>query len=119
LSLLIRKKFCYTKIMVEGTRQFRKKTSSPAPSTDPDNSPQVESSPVDPRSSRLSEEPEKTDAVNLGRRAWLGALVPTLGGGLVKILRSSNNLQRDLHEAFKGKADDLFSPPQEDPNEKS
>lgn len=57
--------------------------------------------------------------MNLGRRAWFGALVPALGDGLVKILRSSNNLQRDLHEALKGKADDLLSPPKDDHNEKT
>ena len=33
---------------------------------------------------------------SLGRREWFRSLVPVLGDGLVKLLRTSNNLKRDL-----------------------
>jgi hypothetical protein len=48
-----------------------------------------------------SEEPKSKE--NLDRRAMFAAILPSLGNGLVKILRAGNNLQRDLtnlHEDF-------------------
>lgn len=84
--------------MIEGTRTYQRKKLAENPENE------NASSPAEPRVSTTSI-PE-TDAVNneavpskkLDRRAWFSALVPALGGGLVQILRASNNLQRDLHE---------------------
>ncbi len=38
---------------------------------------------------------------NPDRRAWLSSIVPALGSGLVEILRTSNNLKRELSEIMK------------------
>jgi hypothetical protein len=39
---------------------------------------------------------------SLDRRDWFRSLVPALGNGLVEILRTSNNLRRDIEEARQG-----------------
>jgi hypothetical protein len=44
---------------------------------------------------------DESDAVNLERREWFQSIVPAFGDGLVKLLRASNNLQRDLSDAAK------------------
>lgn len=61
---------------------------------------------------------EESNAVNLGRREWFSSLVPAFGDGLVKLLRSSNNLQRDLHEAIQGQANHLLTPQEKKDSEK-
>ncbi len=53
------------------------------------------------------------DAVNLDRRSWFRSLVPAFGEGLVKILRASNNLQRDFHESMTTQAQDLLQKDEE------
>jgi len=84
--------------MVEGTKPFNRKSAAPASSTKAqENEPQ-------------SAQQAAPDATNLDRRSWFSALVPAAGEGLVKILRASNNLQRELHEAMKAKADDIIGP---------
>ena len=78
--------------MIDGTKQFRGKNSPASPTENPsENSPRPAG-----------------DAVNLDRRAWFGALLPAAGDGLVKLLRVSNNLQRDLHETWKTQAGALL-----------
>jgi len=75
--------------MIDGTKTYEKKNvaNGEQPSPHP------------------SENYAATNASNrepqINRRAWFQALVPAFGDGLVKILRESNNLQSELHEALK------------------
>jgi hypothetical protein len=93
-----KKKICYTGSMVEGTKPFKGKKSPHLPSSEP-------------TSESVAENPAPApDATNLDRRAWFSALVPAFGDGLVKILRASNNLQQDLREAARAKAEQLKEP---------
>lgn len=101
--------------MLEGTKQFRGKKAATNTGAS-ENSPQQNSSASDSAPTNLQDPPaerqsKESNAANLDRRQWFGSLVPAFGDGLVKLLRGSNNLQRDLHEALKGKAGDLLSPP--------
>ena len=77
--------------MIDGTKQYGK-IKSPSEAT-------IKASEeiTDPISNALNREPQ------LNRRAWFQSLVPALGDGLVKILRESNNLQTEIHEALKEK----------------
>jgi hypothetical protein len=87
--------------MIDGTRPYKGKSiSTTASSTE--NSPSI--SAVD---ASKSEEISSGNATNLERREWFASLLPALGGGLVKILRESNNLKVDLHEALKQKAEEI------------
>jgi len=101
--------------MLEGTKQFRGKKAA-ANTGASEKSAQQNISSTEPASSNLQDPPaerqsEESNATNLDRRQWFESLVPAFGDGLVKLLRGSNNLQRDLHEALKGKAGELLSPP--------
>lgn len=91
--------------MIEGTRQYKggtkKDEATPVPTTEHVEAPQGEAA---------TKPSEESDAMNLERREWFSSLIPALGDGLVKILRASNNLQRDLHETLKAKADKLAEP---------
>jgi hypothetical protein len=105
--------------MIEGTKPFRRRGSENIPS------PALEITPPPPASSaapikaleeikpaeispEMAEEvafeaspEEPANAVNLERRDFFASLVPAFGDGLVKLLRTSNNLKRDFHEAMK------------------
>ena len=102
--------------MIEGTKPFRRRGSesapaeippvanaaNPAPSKDLESITPAQDSPeMAAEIAFESSPPEAPDAVNLERRAWFASLVPAFGDGLVKLLRTSNNLQRDFHEAMK------------------
>lgn len=104
--------------MIEGTRSFRSKRAQereaelakaraenppPAPEAAP-RKPLEEITPAD--SAPESAPTAQRDDVNLERRQWFASLVPAAGEGLVKLLRASNNLQRDLHEAMRAGADE-------------
>lgn len=98
--------------MIEGTKSFRSRNSSaatPAPNaaaeakpSTPEAAPEKDLGEITPAANAPADLAEQTgDAVNLERRAWFASLVPTFGDGLVKLLRASNNLQRDLNEVFR------------------
>lgn len=98
--------------MIEGTKSYRGRNSGPAtPTTNAQPAPEPaapEAAPIKaleeitPAANAPADLAEQTgDAVNLERRAWFASLVPALGDGLVKILRASNNLQRDLNEVLR------------------
>ena len=82
--------------MIEGTKLFRKKN-SPA-----------EEAPPEKVSEEISVDKPLSNAANIDRRQWFGSLVPALGEGLVKILRESNNLQSQLHEALHKKTEKIL-----------
>ena len=105
--------------MLEGTRQFKgKKATAVHPAlenaTTPINTAQADAG-ADSREQHLKRPRGESNAANLDRRQWFGSLAPAFGSGLVKLLRGSNNLQRDLHEALKEKTSDLLSPPPDSP----
>ncbi|RZA02855.1 MAG: hypothetical protein EOP11_16425 [Proteobacteria bacterium] len=105
--------------MIEGTKQFRPRGSennltppieiapaSPAPIPAPikalEDIKPAEISPEMAEEVAFEASPEEpANAVNLERRDFFASLVPAFGDGLVKLLRTSNNLKRDLHEAMK------------------
>ncbi len=58
-----------------------------------------------------------SNAVNLDRRKWLSSLVPAFGEGLVKILRESNHLKSELHEALKEKSREITQSAQSQPTQ--
>jgi hypothetical protein len=109
--------------MIEGTKPFRRRIGPPPGLTEePSPAPEITAveaaSPAPVKdleaitpaviSPEMAEEiafessaTEAPDAVNLERREWFASLVPAFGEGLVKLLRTSNNLKRDLHEAMK------------------
>jgi hypothetical protein len=94
--------------MIEGTRERKKKTDS-----SPEMPAAIESAEISPRET-------STNATNLDRRKWFASLVPALGDGLVKLLRESNNLQRDIHESLLQKTDSLLdAAPEPDPEKKN
>lgn len=82
--------------MIEGTKLFRKKNSPP------------EEAPPEKVSEENSVDKPASNAVNIDRRQWFGSLVPAFGEGLVKILRESNNLQSQLHEALHKKTETIL-----------
>jgi len=100
--------------MLEGTKQFKGKKSAsvqPAPESATIGADAARADRVTSPQEQPAERPsEESNATNLDRRQWFGSLAPAFGSGLVKLLRGSNNLQRDLNEALKGKASDLLSP---------
>lgn len=75
--------------MIDGTKLYGKKNAANGKQT---LAPQAENFATTNASNRDSQ---------ISRRAWFQALVPAFGEGLVKILRESNNLQSELHEALK------------------
>jgi hypothetical protein len=77
--------------MIERTKQYRARGAEPKFSEPPTTvSVEVAGAPVAP----------SADApASPSRREWFRSLVPSFGNGLVEILRASNNLKRDLHEA--------------------
>lgn len=79
--------------MLDGTRPYRRKNSTPPPQE----TPAEIAAPVP--------ETPRAELANPDRRAWMNSLLPALGAGLVEILRTSNNLKRDLHEAIKKDAE--------------
>lgn len=76
----------------------------PSPESPSSPKPPAEATPSSPSSALPN---PQTDAVNLGRRKWMSSLVPAFGEGLVKILRESNHLKSELHEALKEKSKEI------------
>lgn len=69
--------------VIEGSKPYKKKDSTL------DN---LSSTNVDlPR--EKNDDTASSDAMNPDRRAWFGKIIPTLGTGLVKLLRESNHLK--------------------------
>jgi len=109
--------------MIENTKPFRRRGSEePLPTPQPAPAPTAAANPAPNKafeeitpaaiSPEMAEEvafesspPDEPDAVNLERRAWFASLVPAFGDGLVKLLRTSNNLKRDFHEVMKEGSD--------------
>jgi hypothetical protein len=98
-----------TIFMIEGTKPFRKKS-------DVAFTPEEKKSSVDPRptatikpleeiypsqNATVSAANAPLDAPNPSRREWFSSLGPAFGSGLVKILRESNHLKRELSEALR------------------
>jgi len=105
--------------MLEGTKQFKRKKAAAAHAAPEGTAAPANAVQADPGGNSLEQLTaglrEESNATNLDRRQWFGSLAPAFGSGLVKLLRGSNNLQRDLHEALKEKASGLLSPPPEFP----
>lgn len=96
--------------MIEGTRKFRGKSQAKAQSDTPETG-------AGEATTTQAQEPAPTagaDATNLGRREWFRALLPAFGDGLVKLLRESNNLKRDLHETLHENSQRLLASEQEE-----
>lgn len=109
--------------MIENTKPFRRRGSEPempvaevqpiaAPGAERPPAKALEEITPAKASPEMAEEvafeattPDQADAVNLERRKFFSSLVPAFGDGLVKLLRTSNNLQRDFHEAMKDGSD--------------
>ena len=83
--------------MIEGTKPYRPRSSGEKKSETPAN---VEAPLAPPASDATNKETPGSPAQKemLDRRDWFRSLVPAFGEGLVKILRTSNNFQRDLQE---------------------
>jgi hypothetical protein len=86
--------------MIEGTKQYRGRSSTPketppavALATTPSVEAVLENAPALPPAT-----PEDVPA-SPARREWFRSLVPAFGNGLVELLRASNNLKRDLSDA--------------------
>jgi hypothetical protein len=92
--------------MIEGTKPFRGRHQSPQSPTTKAKS--------DEASAPIAAHTSAPDAANLERREWFAELIPAFGAGLVKILRVSNNLRDDIHDAMKTKAKDLVPKKSED-----
>lgn len=85
--------------MIEGTKQYRARSATPKIPETP-TTVSVEAAPANAPEPVLSTE---NAPASPSRREWFRSLVPTFGNGLVEILRASNNLKRDLHEASREK----------------
>jgi hypothetical protein len=88
--------------MIEGTRPFRGKNFVNASTTAvPDMALAAADTPSDAANLDIAVEGNGSAVATgqIDRRQWFSSLVPALGAGLVEILRSSNNLKRDLREA--------------------
>lgn len=80
--------------MLENTKTYKKKTKNASKdSLSETKEPEacLEKSETSPNAANLS---------TLNRREWFQALRPALGNGLVKLIRTSNNLQREIHESL-------------------
>jgi hypothetical protein len=82
--------------MIEGTKQYRGRSGTPKETPASTETPTTVSVEAAPQLQTVT--PEDAPA-SPSRREWFRSIVPTLGNGLVEILRASNNLKRDLHEA--------------------
>jgi hypothetical protein len=88
--------------MIEGTKPYRtrsstEKNSEIAGTTHHVEAMRPEGAPSENSEPKQRSAPHENNAV--GRREWFRSLVPAMGSGLVEILRTSNNLKRDLEEA--------------------
>lgn len=89
--------------MIEGTKTYKKKNffSAPIDAAPNENERPSETSSLaeEARQSSVDEKsPSKGDALNPSRRAWFQQLVPSMGLGLTKLLRESNNLEYEVKE---------------------
>jgi hypothetical protein len=95
---------------MEGTKQFRRRGTATTEENAAPKAPDAPLSPAEPseKIARVENEIASPDAANLDRRAWFRALLPAAGDGLVKLLRASNNLQRDVHEVLQSASGSLL-----------
>lgn len=97
--------------MIEGTKPFRKKSdAAPILNTNISSENNREAASVKSLEeiypSDFPPPSPSIDAPNPSRREWFAGLAPAFGEGLVKILRESNHLKRELSEIMREKNQD-------------
>jgi len=89
--------------MIEGTKQYRARSAAPKIPETANPSPNTDGPEGEPAPAAAIAITTDLSTVNAppspARREWFRSLVPSLGNGLVEILRASNNLKRDLEDS--------------------
>ncbi|MCO5141741.1 MAG: hypothetical protein M9962_01470 [Oligoflexia bacterium] len=79
--------------MIENTKTYKGKTESASKQ-----SASASEMPQQKTTEGIEADSNATHLPKMSRREWFSALRPALGDGLVKLIRTSNNLQREINE---------------------